>query len=267
MEINKCCFSLRGYNKACWIIEETCNLNCQFCFHNQFPKKDFSKVENKYDFLDIISSLHRNNVKHVILSGGEPLLSPMLFDIISLLGENGFLISISTNAIMATPQFCKQLQKTTVERLTVNLATICDDSGRIVENGHSSRVIEGIKNLVSYGFTVTLNNILHKSTTKEILIQNINYCREWGVKNISFTVPVCKSFCEHYAVDYFMDNQTIQRIRVLLEEIEHEIKAAVNITLDYPDCNSEACPANKEIFGAGIDGKLSTCLVKQYKQM
>lgn len=207
-----------------------------------------------------------NNVKHVILSGGEPLLSPELFDIISLLEENDFLISIRTNAILATPQFCKKLKKTTVERLTVNLTTICDESGRIVENEHSSRVIEGIKNLVLYGFTVTLNNILHRSTTKEILIQNINYCREWGVKNISFTVPVCKSFCEYYAVDYFMDNQTIQRIWAFLEKIEHEIKAAVNITLDCPDCNSEACPANKEIFGASIDGELSTCLVKQYQQ-
>lgn len=267
MKINNCCFSLRGYKKACWIIEEQCNLNCQFCFHNQFGSKKQKIDGKKSDYLKIISSLRKNNIRNVILSGGEPLLSPALFDIVALLEENGFTISISTNAVMATPEFCSRLKKTTVKKLTVNLASICDNNGKINNNNSSNLVIGGIKNLTSSGFSVTLNNILHKSTTKDILLENIEHAVQWGAKIISFTVPVCKSSCECYATDYFIDDQTVQKIRIFLEEIEQEIAPLIDITLNCPNCESSICPAKKEIFGIGLDGVLSTCLVKQYQKL
>lgn len=265
MEINNCCFSLRGYNKACWIIEKSCNLNCEFCFHNQFGKREqvYEKRGNEYS--KIISSLKKRNIKHMILSGGEPLLSCDLFNIISLLEAHGFTISISTNATLATPQFCSRLKKTSVEKLTVNLAAICDNEGKIIEDEHSIDIINGIRNLTSNGFCVTLNNILYTSTTKESLLQNIEHGCQWGAKAISFTVPVCKCSCETYSANYFISDQLVQQLLLYVKEIEREIAPKINIEFNYPNCNSDRCPANDEIYGIGTDGILSTCLVKQYQ--
>ena len=265
MEINNCCFSLRDYNKACWIIEQQCNLNCEFCFHNQFETKKICENNGFSDYMVILSQLREKNIRHVILSGGEPLLSPDLFNIISLLQENGFSIGISTNAVNATPAFCRKLKQTTVNKITVNLAPICDNNGKITQNNNSTIIINGIQNLTSSGFFVTLNNILHKSTTKDILIQNIEYAIQWGAKAISFTVPVCKSFSECYTNDYFIEDQTVEKLRIFLEEIEKQMKPSICITLNCPKCFSNNCPANTEIFGVGWDKKLSTCLVKQYQ--
>lgn len=266
MEINNCCFSLKGYNKACWIIEQRCNLNCQFCFHNQFETKKDSVDQSSLDYMEVIEKLREKNIRQVILSGGEPLLSPDLFNIISLLEKSGFVVSVSTNAISATSEFCCKLKNTSVKKLTVNLAPICDANGKVTDGCDSNPTVKGVKNLASYGFFVTLNNILHKTTTKDILIQNIRYAVEWGAKAISFTVPVCKTFSECYKNEYFIDNQTVQKIRFFLEEIEQQIRPPIHIVLNSPECSSNNCPANSEIFGVGLDKILSTCLVKQYQK-
>lgn len=267
MRINNCCFSLKGYNKACWTIENQCNLNCKFCFHNQFKQHPQTENQRKKDYSEVISMLHQGKIKHVILSGGEPLMAPDLFEIIALLEQNKFIISICTNAVFATPQLCNKLSKTAVEKVTVNLATICDSLGRIVEDEKSKSVVAGIRNLTSSGFSVTLNNILHSSSTKETLLQNIAFCTQMGAKTISFTVPVCKSSCECCTSEYFIHDQKVQALRILLEEIERELTPPLNIIFNYPDCDLDTCPANKEIFGIGTNKILSTCLVKQYQTL
>lgn len=266
MELNRCCFSLRGYNKVCWIIEERCNLNCEFCFHSQFENTMKKIDERKFDYEKIISSFRKNNIKHVILSGGEPLLSPELFSIISLLENNGFSISISTNAIMATPQFCSQLKNTTVQKLTVNMASICDNNGRITKVNKYSSVINGIQNLVSAGFSITLNNILRNTTTKDILVQNIECGKTLGAQEISFTVPVCKSSYECYSEFFYLDKYKINQLKAFLIEIEQNFDPHIKITFNCPECDSCSCPANNEIFGVNTDRILSTCLVKQYQE-
>ena len=265
MKINNCCFSTKGYNKACWTIEDKCNLNCDFCFHNQFQQSPQTMERRKRDYSDVILMLREGNIKHVILSGGEPLMSRDLFDIIALLEQNEFIISICTNAVLATPQLCDRLSKTKVEKVTVNLASICDRSGRIIDSKNSISVIAGIHNLVLSGFSVTLNNILHNSSTRETLLQNIAFGTQIGADTMSFTVPVCKSSCECCPSEFFIHDQKVQALRALLEEIEQELTPSLSIIFNYPDCDLDTCPANREIFGIGTNKILSTCLVKQYQ--
>lgn len=267
MEKNNCCFSLRGYNKACWIIENECNLKCPFCFHNQFGKEARICTHKQDEYLKIITNLKQKNIKHVILSGGEPLLSADLFQIITLLEQHNFTISICTNAILATPQFCSRLKHTSVKKLTVNLAALCDNNGRIINDSNSSNVITGIRNLTTADFYVALNNILHTSTTKENILQNIEYASQWGAKVISFTVPVCQYCYESYIADYYISDQIVQKLESYIEEIEHDIDPKIRVEFKYPNCNSDSCPANNEIFGIGTDDILSTCLIKQYQTL
>ena len=265
MKINNCCFSRRGYNKACWLIENECNLNCQFCFHNQFrTDKQLHDIRNA-DYSKTIASLKEKKIEQIIISGGEPLLSSKLFEIIDLLEKSGFTISICTNAILATPSFCERLKQTAVRKLTVNMASICNANGKIVDGPNFTRVTNGIRNLTSFGFSVTLNNILHTSTSSENILQNIEYGCRLGVAGFSFTVPVCKSSCEEYESDYYISEPVVQQLIVMVKEIEHKMSPKLNIEFNYPDCNADSCPANSEIFGITSDGVVSTCLIKQYQ--
>lgn len=266
MEINNCCFSQHGYNKVCWLIESRCNFNCDFCFHSQFGTDSDLFDRKECDYLEVVSCLQKNNVKHVVLSGGEPLLSPNLFYIIRLLEENGFTISISTNGALATSDFCKRLKRTTVRKLTVNLASICDNDGKVSKGTLYDYTSKGIQNLISSGFAITLNAILYMSTSKEILLQNINYGEQIGAQNISFTVPVCKTSCGVNKSNYYIDLTTVYKIKNFLDEIERELSPKINIIFNHPDCNSQFCPANKAIYGIGLNGIFSTCLVKQYQK-
>ena len=262
MKYNYCCFSDRDYKKACWLIENKCNLNCEFCFHKEFHN---NQKKNETDYMTIVSNLRQNSIKHVILSGGEPLLSQDLFHIISILENNNFEVSICTNAILATRDFCQKLKSTTsVKKITVNLSSICDNNGAIIYDDKSKSVVSGICNLLEFDFEVTVNSILYKSTTKGILEKNIRHCIEWGAKLISFTVPVCKC-SKNNCSDYYIEENRIQELKKYLQDIENQADTPINIIFNYPLCNSDDCPANKSIYGIGYDGVLSTCVVKQYR--
>lgn len=267
MKRNSCCFSAREYNKACWLIEKRCNLNCEFCFHSQFGTNENLNEGKHCDYSQMVLDMKKHKIKHVILSGGEPLLSCDLFGIINLLESNGFIVSISTNAILATSEFCKRLKNTGVKKITVNLAAICNKSGRIIDDEISSNVINGIQNLASAGFSVTLNSILSSSTTKEILMHNIEHCSQWGANTISFTVPVCKCSFDPTLVDYHISNEDVLQLMTFLEEIESEYAPSVNIEFNWPNCTMDDCPAGKTIFGIGAEGIVSSCLVKQYQML
>lgn len=246
------------------MIEKRCNLNCSFCYHNQFGKEN-QFIANKQDYLGVIMAMKNAGIKQVILSGGEPLLSLDLFNIIKLLEEHDFIISICTNAILATPQLCNRLLQTSVKKLTVNLAALCDDTGMILNNNNAICAIQGIRNLVTTGFLVTLNNILRTTTTKDSIEQNIECACKWGAKSISFTVPICKCSCVPNETIYSLNNYQVEKFQDYFEEIENKVKPKINIEFQYPKCNSDDCPAQKEIWGVSADGVFSTCLVKQYQ--
>ena len=145
------------------------------------------------------------------------------------------------------------------------MASICNANGKIVDGPNFTRVTNEIRNLTSFGFSVTLNNILHTSTSSENILQNIEYGCRLGVAGFSFTVPVCKSSCEEYESDYYISEPVVQQLIVMVKEIEHKMSPKLNIEFNYPDCNADSCPANSEIFGITSDGVVSTCLIKQYQ--
>ena len=81
-----------------WNITSACNLKCEHCY-------SFSVAGEKANItpeliLSTVKSLKKANIKAVILSGGEPLMSPYLFDIAKILKNEGFATHLSTNGTM-----------------------------------------------------------------------------------------------------------------------------------------------------------------------
>ncbi|MCL4321785.1 MAG: radical SAM protein [Deltaproteobacteria bacterium] len=82
-----------------WNITNDCNLSCEHCYSSSGKSEIAQKLTPEL-VLSTVKSLKKADVKAVILSGGEPLMSPFLFDIAVILKDNGFQVHLSTNGTM-----------------------------------------------------------------------------------------------------------------------------------------------------------------------
>lgn len=73
-------------------ITNLCNLNCEFCFG--------TKIKNTLSFNDwiyIIDNLWDNGTRILVITGGEPLLYPLIEELLIYSKKKGFKIALSTN--------------------------------------------------------------------------------------------------------------------------------------------------------------------------
>jgi len=237
------------------MIGERCNLNCHFCYQNKDGDLNHG---SDYDIKNIIQLLLLKDIKHVILSGGEPLLYDELFKIIESLEDAGIEVSLCTNAILADDVFCRRLICTKVRKVTINIASIVDNNYFIHEsNSNYNSVIAGIKNFVNYGLNVTFNDLVF-IVKKDIFLNKILFCANMGVSNISFIFPIYRDLSSKKLA---VRSTQFDEAASILQEIEKEFD--INITLNNPICIDESCPANKNIFGIDVSGNLLPCLVKK----
>jgi len=74
-----------------------CNFKCPFCQNYPIVKRD--KLLRRYRLLDILEYLRNNQkfIDSVVITGGEPLINPGIFDLARSFKEIGFLIKLDTN--------------------------------------------------------------------------------------------------------------------------------------------------------------------------
>lgn len=77
-------------------ITNECNSNCIYCSNKEFVNKDLD-IE---DWRKVIKILSDKKIASVILSGGEPLVSPYIYDIIKLLSEYSIRVNLISNGIL-----------------------------------------------------------------------------------------------------------------------------------------------------------------------
>ncbi len=82
-----------------WNITNDCNLSCEHCYASSGKREKYEMITPEH-VLSAVKSLKKADVKAVILSGGEPLMSPYLFDIAKIIKDEGFAVSLSTNGTM-----------------------------------------------------------------------------------------------------------------------------------------------------------------------
>lgn len=93
-----------------WSITGDCNLRCKHCYMSGGRNKytDISKSQ----IFDIINQFEESGVIEVELSGGEPQMSPYLWDIVDeLLRRNIFISHFHTNAMLLDNDFFEEMEK------------------------------------------------------------------------------------------------------------------------------------------------------------
>lgn len=145
-----------------WELTAACNLSCRYCRASASHEPDQGELDTDEAkrFVESIAPLK----PMLILSGGEPLLRPDLFQIIRLAVSLGIRVSLASNGTLITSGLAEEIADSGVSRVSISLdgadATM-HDHGR--GQGSFERSIKGIENLrgrvdFQINFTVTQKN-------------------------------------------------------------------------------------------------------------
>ncbi|MFN3397145.1 MAG: heme d1 biosynthesis radical SAM protein NirJ, partial [Sulfurimicrobium sp.] len=147
-----------------WNLVRRCNLTCKHCYSIS-ADKDFPGELSSAEVFDVMDDLKRFRVPVLILSGGEPLLRPDIFDIAQRAKAMGFYVGLSTNGTLIDADNIDKIAAVGFDYVGVSLDGIAEThdkfrrmAGAFDKSMHGIRLCKarGIK--VGIRFTLTQDN-------------------------------------------------------------------------------------------------------------
>jgi AdoMet-dependent heme synthase len=145
-----------------WETTAVCNLKCGYCraIASTAPDMDELSTEEARVFIKSISLLQ----PMLILSGGEPLLRPDIFQLASYATSLGLRVSLASNGTLITPEVVHQIRISGISRVSISLdGTTADKHDLNRGMGSFRAAMNGLDNLLGkvdfqINFTITNKN-------------------------------------------------------------------------------------------------------------
>ena len=163
-----------------WNLLRRCNLSCRHCYANSFDK-EFEGELDLQKCLDTVSAIKRAKSPAVILSGGEPLLHPHVFEIAKEVKRQGFYLALSSNGILLTEEVALKLKEIDFNYVGVSLDGVGEIHDHIRgKKGAFEESLQGVRNGVKHGLKMGLRTTLTNTNFHQI-DEMLKICLENGV--------------------------------------------------------------------------------------
>jgi heme d1 biosynthesis radical SAM protein NirJ len=103
-----------------WNLVRRCNLCCEHCYSIS-ADRDFPGELDTQEVYRVMDDLRAFRVPVLILSGGEPLLRPDLFDIAQRAKALGFYVGLSSNGTLIGPENIQRIRATGFDYVGISL--------------------------------------------------------------------------------------------------------------------------------------------------
>ena len=165
-------------------ITNRCNLRCKHCYNDSGAKRDgeltFEEIKKSVDTFAGIGVLN------MVLSGGEPLLHPHIFDIIEYIRSKPMSCIIFTNGTLITEEVVKKFKEFSIVSVALSLdgaTPETNDSFRGIPGGFE-KTVKAIKMLKEAGIPVRINVCLHKGILDEF-DDLLSLFKKWEITDYS----------------------------------------------------------------------------------
>jgi len=150
-----------------WNITNKCNLRCIHCYQDAGNNGTELTLEEKFDAMDQLSEA---GCIFLTFSGGEPLLTDDIFDILKYAKEKDMIIRILTNGTLITKDVANKISRIGVDIVSVSLDGAKKGTHDKIRGipGSYERVIQGIKNCVKEEIPVHMSMTLTQYNYQEI---------------------------------------------------------------------------------------------------
>jgi len=152
-----------------WETTKACNLECKHC--RAVPQKGLGPLDlttpEAFRLMDGIAEIAR---PVFILSGGEPLYRPDIFDLAKYGKSLGFRMALATNGTLVDEDVARNVEEAGISRVSISLDGALEqthDGFRGVA-GAWKGAIRGIRNLRARGISVQINSTVAKHNVNEL---------------------------------------------------------------------------------------------------
>lgn len=165
-------------------VTDRCDFRCRYCLprsHRNFASSDNWLTPKEIE--RTVSTFAGLGVRHVRLTGGEPLVRKELVEICRCISSIDGIeeTSLSTNAARLAPA-AKALREAGIKRLNISLDSLDPATFREMTGGDLGKVLTGINAAIDHGFhPVKLNMVVMKDVNDHEVERMVDFCMEKGV--------------------------------------------------------------------------------------
>lgn len=164
-----------------WHITDKCNYHCAFCFSRCLGEE----ITNLEEAVKVLENLKSIGIQRINFAGGEPMLHPLIFDLVRIAKEMGFVTSIVSNGYYLNQESIKKLSPW-LDWIGLSVDSCCEEVQFSLGRGNGSHITH-IREIVPYihenGIKLKINTVVTKLNFREDmkpLIKELNPIR-WKV--------------------------------------------------------------------------------------
>lgn len=152
-----------------WETTKACNLTCRHC--RAVPQASLGPNElttsRAFDLIDAIAKVAK---PILVLSGGEPIFRPDLFDIGEYGVQSGFRMALATNGTLVDGRIAAKIADTGFSRVAISLDGSnpeTHDKFRGLPGSHA-RALRGLRALKDEGVSIQINSTIARHNVTEL---------------------------------------------------------------------------------------------------
>jgi len=246
-----------------------CNYMCFFCHREG---EEMSSDELSAEEIALVCKVaHRLGIRFFKVTGGEPLLRDDLELIVQYLSRfEDVEISLVTNGYFLENR-AKGLVEAGLDRINVSLHSLNEEVYRTITKVNGlKRVIEGIKNIASYGLKIKLNTVILNGLNHDEYLKIINFASKIGA-DVCFIelIPLgvgFEEYCKYHVslthIKNYLRKHCVEEYRRDLQNRPvYVLPTGIKVELVESYGNSEFCLKCRKIR-LTHDGKLKPCLMR-----
>jgi heme b synthase len=152
-----------------WETTKACNLSCSHC--RAVPQRSLGPNElTTRQAFDLIDAIGRVSKPVMVLSGGEPLYRPDIFDIAAYGVESGFRMALATNGTLVDATCAARIADVGVSRVAISLDGANPQTHDRFRNvpGAFADAVRGIHLLRDEGVSVQINSTVARHNVAEL---------------------------------------------------------------------------------------------------
>lgn len=169
-----------------------CNEHCLHCGSRcgDIEAKNMLSVSEYKTILDQVSQDFDISEINLCITGGEPLLRPEFFEIMSYANDKGYLWGMTSNGTLITKDIAKKLKEVGMQTIAVSVDGLKEKHEWFRRSpGSYEKTINGVKNLVAEKFLhVQITTVIHHQNIDDLSAMYNEFIRlgidSWRVINI-----------------------------------------------------------------------------------
>ena len=170
-------------------ITYRCNNACFHCYNESL--RDRMEL-SKEAWLNVLSQLWAIGIPHIVFTGGEPTLSPVLLDLIRFSESQGQITGLNTNGRkLKDPAFTSALVESGLDHIQITIESHLESihDGMVARNGAWKDTSAGIQNALSQKLFVMTNTTLLRENSK-YLRETLAFLADLGVPTIGLNALI-----------------------------------------------------------------------------